>query len=369
MMNLPAEYLCLKAEYDAAIEKVLLKGDFIKGEAVSSFEKNLGNYLNIKNVIGCGNGTDALQIALMAIGIGLGDEVIIPAFGYISVIEVVCLLGAQPVLVDVDSSYFQLDLAKVRSAISDKTRAIVPVHLFGQCGDFSNLLKIAQEHHLYIIEDCAQALGATYDFNGKKRFLGGIGHIGCTSFFPTKNLSCYGDGGAIFTNDDELAVKIRKIANHGQVRKYEHQIIGVNSRLDTIQAAILDIKLKYLDISLLKKENIASFYLEELKDISAIELPKVQSGAKHTWHQFTIKVENQQRDLLKHFLKEKGIQSVVYYSRTFYQQEAYQKYKSDCPVAENLAHTVLSLPVHDQLNKADVIAICQAIKEFFYGKY
>lgn len=368
MINLPAEYLCLKAEYDAAIEKVLLKGDFINGEAVKTFEESLSNYLGIKNIIACGNGTDALQIALMALNIGPGDEVIIPAFSYVSVIEVICLLGAQPVLVDVDTSFYQLDVSKVLSAINDKTKAIIPVHLFGQCGDLSVLLKIAQDRNLFIIEDCAQALGATYELKDEVRFLGGIGHIGCTSFFPTKNLGCFGDGGAIFTDDDALADKIRKIANHGQIKKYEHQLVGVNSRLDTIQAAILNVKLKYLDISLLKKENIASLYLEELKDIEAVELPELQYGAKHSWHQFTIKVKDSQRDLLKQFLDTKGIQSMIYYGQTLSQQVAYQKYKSDCPVAEDIVHTVLSLPIHDQLSKADVMAICLAIKEFFYGK-
>lgn len=361
MIDLSAEYSSRKAEFDEAILEVLERGDFIKGKAVADFENNLSAYLNVKNVVSCGNGTDALQIALMALGIGKGDEVILPAFSYIAVIEVVCLLGATPVLVDVEPEYFQMPVDLIAQAITPKTKVIVPVHLFGQCADMDALMEIAKKHHLYIVEDCAQAIGATY----RQQYLGTIGHIGCTSFFPTKNLACYGDGGALMTNDDKIAEKIKMIASHGQQQKYHHEILGINSRLDTLQAAILNVKLKYLSASLEIKKQVAAQYINKLKDLEHIVLPDTFADVNNSWHQFTIRVKNGQRDELKSYLKLKNIDSMVYYPKVLNQQEAYLKFKGNYPVSETLTNEVLSLPVHDRLTPEQVNYICNTIKEFY----
>ncbi len=369
MMDLSAEYLQQKAKIDRAIQEVLLSGAFVRGKEVTVFEENLSAFLQVNYTISCGNGTDALQIALMSLGISQGDEVIIPAFTYAAVAEVICLLGAIPVFADVDETYFQINPAKIERLISSKTKAIVPVHLFGQCGDMDEILTIAEKYDLYIVEDNAQALGAQYfsDSFGKKS-LGGIGHIGCTSFFPTKNLACYGDGGALFTNDKELAEKIRMIANHGQRKRYEHEVLGVNSRLDTLQAAILKVKLDHLPDSLERKKEIAEYYLQHLKGIDGLSLPKSHPAADHTWHQFTLKVKNGKRDKLQTFLKENGIQSMIYYTKTVYQQKAYEKYKTNtCAVSELLATEVLSLPIHSNLKEEELNFICTTLSAFDYG--
>jgi dTDP-4-amino-4,6-dideoxygalactose transaminase len=258
MIDLAAEYQLLKDELDPAIQQVLEKGNYIQGEEVKIFEQQLAAYLQVKHVISCANGTDALQIALMALNITNGDEVIIPAFAYISVIEVICLLGAKPVLVDVNLDTFQIDENEIKLAINSKTKAIIPVHLFGQCGNLEAILSIAKANQLYVIEDNAQALGAKY----QHQFLGTLGDIGCTSFFPTKNLACFGDGGALFTNDDLLAEKIKAIASHGQKEKYNHVMLGLNSRLDTLQASILSVKLSHLNQNLIKRREIATQYLK-----------------------------------------------------------------------------------------------------------
>ncbi|RRN77059.1 DegT/DnrJ/EryC1/StrS family aminotransferase, partial [Pseudoxanthomonas sp. SGD-10] len=307
MIDLPAEYQDRKTEFDKAIEEVLRKGDFIKGKAVIDFEQAFSTYLGTKHVISCGNGTDALQIALMASGIKKGDEVILPAFSYVAVIEVVCLLKAKPVLVEVDPVFFQIEPKSVSDAITDRTRAIIPVHLFGQCGNMTEILQIAEQHNLYVIEDAAQAIGASY----KNRKLGTLGHIGCTSFFPTKNLACYGDGGAVITDDDDIAERIRMIASHGQRRKYHHEILGVNSRLDTIQAAILNVKLKYLDDNLAIKKAVAERYLADLQGIGQILTPEQHPSVSHSWHQFTIRAKDGSRDSLKDWLKNKGVDSMI----------------------------------------------------------
>lgn len=369
MIDLSAEYLQQKTETDQAIQEVLTSGEFVRGKAISAFEQNLSKYFNIKHTISCGNGTDALQIALMALEIGEGDEVIIPAFSFAAVAEVICLLGAIPVFADVEEVYYQLDCTKLEQLIGPKTKAIVPVHLFGQCADMDAIMALAQKHNLYVIEDSAQALGASYFSKvSKKQFLGGIGHIGCTSFFPTKNLACYGDGGALFTNDALLAEKIRMIANHGQRKRYEYEVIGVNSRLDTLQAAILNVKLNYLSQSLDRKKEIAQHYLQDLKDIDGLVLPQSHSAVSHSWHQFTIRVKNGKRDALQAFLKENGIQAMIYYAKTLDQQQAYSAFKKHaCPVSEMLVTEVLSLPIHSLLKDQELSTICKAVKTFFHG--
>ena len=368
MIDLAAEYQLLKPILEEKIIRVLEKGNYIKGEEVTIFENNLAQYLKVKQVISCGNGTNALQIALMALGIGHGDEVIIPAFSYIAAIEVTCLLGATPVLVDVDPTYFQINHSALEKAITPKTKAIIAVHLFGQSGNLEELLQIALKHNIPIIEDNAQALGAKYILHNEEKFLGTFGVIGCTSFFPTKNLSCFGDGGALFTNDDELAKKIRMIANHGQIKKYEHKMLGINSRLDTLQAVILNHKLNHLSKNLSIKQNIAVQYLKELANLSFIQLPKVHLHNIHSWHQFTIKVPAHQRDELKSFLKQKGIETMVYYPNTLNQQQAYTHFKVYAPVSENLCKGVLSLPIHSLLHKGEINYVSNGIKAFFHAK-
>jgi UDP-2-acetamido-2-deoxy-ribo-hexuluronate aminotransferase len=368
MMALSAEYFQQKAEIDEAIQEVLNSGEFVRGKAVSVFEQNLSDYLQIRHTISCGNGTDALQIALMALEIGRGDEVIIPAFSYAAVAEVICLLGAVPVFGDVEETYYQIDHTKVEELIGPKTKAIIPVHLFGQCANMDAIVTIAERHQLFIIEDNAQALGADYQSKSfGKKSLGGIGHIGCTSFFPTKNLACYGDGGALFTNDQGLAEKIRMIANHGQRKRYQHEVIGVNSRLDTLQAAILNVKLNYLPVSLKRKQEIADYYAQHLKSIEEIVLPQSYSAVTHTWHQFTLRVRNSKRDALQAFLKDQGIQTMVYYAKTLDQQQAYSRFKKhQSPVSELLATEVLSLPIHPNLTEEELLFICRSINNFFY---
>ena len=367
MIDLATEYQLHQPLLEKEISAVLQKANYINGEEVRLFEKQLAQYLKVKHVISCGNGTDALQIALMALNVGVGDEVIIPAFSYIAVIEVVYLLGATPILVDVDSEYFQFDNLALEKAITSKTKAIIPVHLYGQGGNLEILLQIAKKHQIAIIEDTAQALGAKYQLNTEEKFLGTFGDIGCTSFFPTKNLAAFGDGGALFTNDDALATKIRMIANHGQKIKYEHEIMGVNSRLDTLQATILLFKLNHLEDQLAIKKNLASQYLEELEGLPSTQLPKVHQQHLHSWHQFTIKVPAEQRDNLKSFLYQNGVESMIYYPKPLNQQKAYSLNKEYFPVSERLCKVVLSLPIHPMLKKEDIHYVCNQIKAFFHA--
>lgn len=361
MIDLATEYQLLKNELNPAIHHVLAKGNYIQGEEVKIFEQQLADYLQVKHVISCANGTDALQIALMALGIKTDNEVIIPAFSYISVIEVICLLGVKPVLVDVNPETYQLDENQIKQSITSKTKAIIPVHLFGACGNLEAILKIAKAHQIFVIEDNAQALGAKY----KNQFLGDFGDIGCTSFFPTKNLACFGDGGALFTNDDLLAEKIRAIANHGQKGKYNHISIGLNSRLDTLQAAILSVKLTHLDKYLAQRKAIANQYLQELEGVTEITLPKVDSNCETSWNQFTIQIKNNKRDLLKNFLQENGIESMIYYPKSLNQQEAYINFNDSHKNSNNLALEVLSLPIHPLLMQNEVLIIAKQIKTFF----
>nr|MBC7612852.1 DegT/DnrJ/EryC1/StrS family aminotransferase [Pseudopedobacter sp.] len=369
MIDLAAEYQQMQPSISNEIEKVLSSGNYIKGDGVTLFENKLAEYLSVKNVIGCGNGTDALQIALMAIDLKPGDEVIIPAFAYVSVIEVVCLLGGIPVLVDIEDQYFQIDSSKIEKAITPITKAIIPVHLFGQSGDLQKIIAIAKKHQLFVIEDNAQALGGKLIIDGKENMLGTLGHIGCTSFFPTKNLGGFGDGGALFTNDDELAHRIRMISNHGQQKKYEHEIMGINSRLDSLQAAILKFKLQYLDQNLSIKRSIAAKYIQELSSCKEITIPSKNTDGIHSWHQFTIKVKKGKRNALKDFLKNQGIETMIYYPKSLHQQKAYTNFRVFSPISDHICDSVLSLPIHSLLKLEEVSFISHTIKDFFNAKH
>lgn len=359
MVDLQTQYQQIKEEIDIAIKDVIDSAAFVKGRQVTEFANHLAEWLSVKHVIPVGNGTDALQIALMALGLKPGDEVITPDFTFIATAEVVALLGLKPVVVDVDKDTMNISVEAVKSAITQKTKAIVPVHLFGQCANMEPLIQIAKEHNLYIVEDACQAIGAEYQFADKTRKLAGtIGHIGCTSFFPSKNLGCYGDGGALFTNDDQLASCIRAIANHGMQVRYYHDMVGVNSRLDTIQAAILDVKLRYLTQYTVARQKAALVYDEAFANNSHLTCPVRAPYSTHVFHQYTLQVNNIDRNQLREQLAEAAIPAMIYYPVPLHLQKAYQdsRYKpGDFPVSELLSATVISLPMHtcltdEQLN-------------------
>jgi UDP-2-acetamido-2-deoxy-ribo-hexuluronate aminotransferase len=355
LLDLSKQHNLIKDEMVYALEALLVKGDFIQGAEVRLFEKELSDLLEIPHVITCGNGTDALQIALMAFGFKRGDEVIVPAFTYIATLEVIELLGLKPVLVDVDPDNFFISLEGVKDAITPKTVAIIPVHLYGQCGDMESLMQLANFYDIKIIEDNAQSLGSTYTFStGQKKFLGNLGHIGTTSFFPSKNLGALGDGGAILTSDPELAAKIRMIANHGQKEKYQHQVVGVNSRLDTLQAAFLRIKLRYFSDSLAGRKRVAERYNLCLYGLSGLNIPFQNPDSDHTYNQYTIRISGGQRDYLKENLRLNGISTMVYYPIPLHLQAGYRHLNyqiGDFPVAEQLASDVLSLPIDPFLSE------------------
>lgn len=367
MVDLQSQYLHIKEDIDRSIQAVIDSAAFIKGPAVISFQKNLEQYTGAKHVIPVGNGTDALQIALMALGLQPGDEVITPTFTFIATAEVVALLGLKPVVVDVDWDTMNISVEAVRKAITPRTKAIVPVHLFGQCADMEALMAIAKEHNLYIVEDACQAIGAVYTFaNGTQKQAATMGDIGCTSFFPSKNLGCYGDGGAIFTNDDELAAKMRAIANHGMVVRYYHDTIGVNSRLDSIQAAVLDAKLPHLDEYIEARQKAAAYYDEAFKNNSHILIPTRAANSTHVFHQYTLRLIEVDREALRNALAEAGIPAMIYYPVPLHMQKAYQdsRYKEgDFPVAERLAKCVLSLPMHTELDEEQLAYITQNVLE------
>lgn len=367
MVDLQSQYLHIKEDIDRSIQAVIDSAAFIKGPAVISFQKNLEQYTGAKHVIPVGNGTDALQIALMALGLQPGDEVITPTFTFIATAEVVALLGLKPVVVDVDWDTMNISVEAVRKAITPRTKAIVPVHLFGQCADMEALMAIAKEHNLYIVEDACQAIGAVYTFaNGTQKQAATMGDIGCTSFFPSKNLGCYGDGGAIFTNDDELAAKMRAIANHGMVVRYYHDTIGVNSRLDSIQAAVLDAKLPHLDEYIEARQKAATYYDEAFKNNSHILIPTRAANSTHVFHQYTLRLIEVDREALRNALAEAGIPAMIYYPVPLHMQKAYQdsRYKEgDFPVAERLANCVLSLPMHTELDEEQLAYITQNVLE------
>lgn len=353
MVDLRGQYLHIQSEINEAMQEVLASAAFINGSQVKEFSRNLALYNGIKHVVTCGNGTDALQIAFMALGLKPGDEVIVPVHTYVATAEVIALLRLVPVFVDCDEDHFTIDVNQIEDKITPRTRAIAPVHLYGQCADMEPLLEIARRNHLFVVEDTAQAIGATYTFSdGTRRRAGCMGTIGATSFFPSKNLGCYGDGGALFVDDDALAERVRMIANHGQRVKYHHDIIGCNSRLDTLQAAILNVKLKYLDRYTEARQQAAARYDELLKDVAGIILPKRTENSTHVFHQYTIRVLNHRRDALKAYLTEQGIPSMIYYPVPLHLQKAYiQEGKGigTFPVAERLSEEVLSLPMHTEL--------------------
>jgi dTDP-4-amino-4,6-dideoxygalactose transaminase len=369
MVDLRSQYDKIKSEVDSAIQEVIDTTAFINGPQVKAFGESLAEYTGAKYVITCANGTDALQIAMMALDFKPGDEVIVPAFTYVATVEVIALLGLKPVFIDVISDTYELDLSQLEEKLTSRTVGIVPVHLYGQCSDMEPILTFAKKHSLKIIEDTAQAIGAVYTFSdGRQAQAGTIGDIGTTSFFPSKNLGCYGDGGAIFTNDSDLAKKLQMIANHGQAKKYHHESIGVNSRLDTIQAAILNIKLKHLDRYSASRNEVAGRYDESFKNHLEIKTPIRAKNSTHVFHQYTIQVEGADRDELKNYLAEKGVPSMVYYPISLHQQVAYQGYgykKGDFPVAESLCTKVLSLPVHTEMKLEDQEYIIETVKSFF----
>lgn len=373
MVDLKGQYMKIKPEVDAAIQNVIDNTAFINGPIVKEFAQNLSNYMGGCHVIPCANGTDALQIALMALDLKPGDEVIVPAFTYVASAEVIGLLGLTPVMVDVDYNTFNVTVDNVKKALSDKTKAIIPVHLFGQSCDMEPILAFAKEHHLYVIEDNAQAIGAEYTFSdGHKEKTGTMGTIGCTSFFPSKNLGCYGDGGAIFCKDDALAEKLRMIANHGQKVKYHHSVIGCNSRLDSIQAAILNVKLKHLDEYGKARYEAASYYTEKLKAFDPEEefliTPKELEQSTHVYHQYTLKIKNGKRDALKQFLADAGIPSMIYYPLPLQEQEAFKpitRAAEDLTIAKDIAYSVLSLPVHTELTHEIQNEVLNAVRKYF----
>lgn len=362
MVDLQSQYEEIKKDIDESIEKVIQTAAYINGPAVNEFALNLANWNNSKHVIPCANGTDGLQIAMMALDLKPGDEVIVPAFTYIATVEVIALLGLIPVFVDVDPDTFNINIDKVEELISNKTKAIVPVHLYGQCVDMDPILEIARKRNLHVIEDLAQAIGSEY--KGIKA--GNLGHIGVTSFFPSKNLGCYGDGGALITNDDFLADRIKMIANHGQSKKYYHDSIGVNSRLDTLQAAILIEKLKKLEQYTSSRQRAAEYYdtnLMEHGDLVCI--PKRAIYSSHVFHQYTIKVK-ENRNELKDFLANKGIPSMIYYPLPIPKQKAYKHYTDqEFETSNKLANQVLSLPMHTHLKEEDQAFICETINSYF----
>ena len=369
MVDLKGQYDKIREEVNAEIQKVLDTTAFINGPKVKEFASHLAEYNRVKHVIPCGNGTDALQIALMALGLKPGDEVVVPAFTYVATAEVIGLLGYTPVMVDVDYTSFNVTVKNIERALTAKTKAIVPVHLFGQSCDMEPILKFASEHHLYVVEDNAQAIGAEYTFSdGTKKKTGTMGTIGCTSFFPSKNLGCYGDGGALMTDDDELAEKIRMIANHGQKVKYHHSVLGCNSRLDTLQAAILDVKLKHLDEYGAARYEAAQYYTRRLSGIEGIITPAEMPYSTHVYHQYTLKVLNGRRDVLKKFLEEGGIPAMVYYPLPLQQQEAFKpitRAAESLDMAERLACSVLSLPIHTEMTPEQQDLVIERIKEFY----
>ena len=368
MVDLQSQYQEIKSEIEVALQEILESASFINGPAVKSFQQNLENYLGVKHVIPCANGTDALQVSLMALGLKAGDEVITTTFTFIATAEVIALLGLTPVLVDIYPDTFNMDMEAVERAITPKTKAIIPVHLFGQCADMEKLMALAEKHNLAVIEDNCQAIGADYLYkNGSKKKAGTIGLLGCTSFFPSKNLGCYGDGGAVFTNDDNLAHQLRGIVNHGMFVRYYHDLVGVNSRLDSIQAAILDIKLKKIDTYIQKRQQAAEYYNAAFQNHKNIKTPVTAAFTNHVFHQYTLVLEGIDRDKLIAYMSEKQIPVMIYYPVPLHLQKAYisGRYKSgDFPVSERLSNQVISLPMHTELDNEQLSYIAGSLLEF-----
>lgn len=368
MVDLIGQYNKIQEKVDKSIIDVVRSSQYINGPEVKLFQKELEEYLDVKHVIPCANGTDALQIAMMALGLKSGDEVITASFTYVATVEVIGLLQLTPVLIEVNPDTFNLDIESIKKAITPKTKAIVPVHLFGQTSDMEEIMKIAKEYNLFVIEDTAQAIGSEYTFSdGSTTKSGTIGDFGTTSFFPSKNLGCYGDGGAIFTNNDELATKARMVANHGQSKQYHHDKIGVNSRLDSIQAAILRCKLPYLNDYIKYRNNAATVYDKAFVDIDWLETPVRVNNSTHVFHQYTLKTKGVNRDALREYLKENGVPAMVYYPVPVHKQKAYDYLDSsenDFEITMKLSESVISLPMHTELDQEQLDFIISTIKNF-----
>lgn len=368
MVDLVSQYEKIKPSIDSAILDVIGNAYFINGPEVTSFQKDLESYLGVKHVIPCANGTDALQIAMMALDLKPGDEVITPSFTYIATTEVIALLGLKPVFVEVDKDSFCIDVNEIEKAITSKTKAIVPVHLYGQAANMNAIMEIASRHNLYVVEDNAQAIGSDYHLtNGSVVKTGTIGHIGCTSFFPSKNLGCYGDGGALFTNDDILAKKIKMIANHGQSIKYHHDVVGCNSRLDTIQAAILRIKLRQLDNYIDARRDVADYYDSVFGTVKGVQIPFRSHDSKHVFHQYTLILEGHDRNDLNEYLASKEIPSMIYYPIPAHKQKMFASFGSAntlLPVTDWLTERVISLPIHTEMQEEQLEYITQSVLEY-----
>jgi UDP-2-acetamido-2-deoxy-ribo-hexuluronate aminotransferase len=368
MVDLQSQYLNIKSDIDNGIREVVDSCAFINGPAVKRFQENLEKYLGVKHVIPCANGTDALQVSMMALSLKPGDEVISVSFTFIATVEVIALLGLTPVLVDVDPDTFNIDPAEIEKAITPRTKAIVPVHLFGQCAPMEEILAIAKKHNLFVIEDACQAIGADYYYaDGSTKKAGVMGDVGCTSFFPSKNLGCYGDGGAIFTNDDELAKQLRIIVNHGMAVRYYHDCIGVNSRLDSIQAAILDVKLRHLDEYAAKRRAAANYYDNAFSNNPKLKTPGRYPKSNHVFHQYTLRLNGVDRQGLQDHLASKGIPAMVYYPVPLHQQKAFENpafKKGKFPVTEQLSASVISLPMHTELDAEQISFITESVLEF-----
>jgi len=365
IINTVSEYNKIKPEIDQAIFRVLESGVYINGPEVKNFELELANFLNVKHCVSCANGTDALKIALLSLGLQKGDEVLVPSFTFVSTAEVVVLLGYKPVFVDVDFRTFLIDVESIKQSITKKTKAIIPVHLFGQSANMKEIMKISRQYNLWVIEDAAQSLGALCS---NSKYTGTIGHIGTTSFYPTKNLNCFGDGGAIFTNDNRLEKKLRLISNHGQKQKYIYTEIGLNSRLDAIQASILRVKLKYLNAMNECRRKNAKLYNSKLKKINEIIIPYcVATMDFHIFHQYTLIIKNKKnRDALKDFLDKKGISTMIYYPKALHQESPYKIFNfKKHKISEDLSKKVLSLPIHSELSTQEIEYVCENIINFF----
>jgi UDP-2-acetamido-2-deoxy-ribo-hexuluronate aminotransferase len=374
MVDLKGQYTRLKEEIDAAINGVLQSANFINGPEVDCFSKELARWIGVKHVIPCANGTDALQLAIMALQLQAGDEVIVPAFTYVAAVEVISLLGFKPVFVDVDPHTFNLDVIDVRRKITQKTKLIIPVHLFGQCANMEEIITISKKYDLKIVEDNAQAIGASCRFSdGRSVNAGTIGDFGITSFFPSKNLGCYGDGGALFTNNDDLAARVKMMANHGQRIKYHHDLIGCNSRLDSIQAAILRIKLRYLDEFTEKRRSVAAYYRSQLRSVQGISVPFCSNFSTHVYNQFTLRIDLSDRfhirdirDRLQNGLINRGIPAMIYYPVPLHLQKAYCSLEypiGSLPMSERLCESVLSIPIHTEITEDELKFITDSIKE------
>ena len=369
MVDVRSQYLKIKDEIDVGIQEVLVNTSFINGPQVKKFKQNFEAYLGVKHVIPCANGTDALQIAMMAVGLKPGDEVIVPAFTYVATAEVIGLLGLKPVMVDVDTDTFNINMDSLKAAVTERTKAIVPVHLYGQAANMEAIMMIAETHNLWVIEDNAQAIGADYTLNdGRTAKTGTIGHIGCTSFYPSKNLGCYGDGGAMYTNDDALAELLYKIANHGQEVRYYHDVIGCNSRLDSIQAVVLSAKLPHLDAYCRARQEVAAYYDRVFRDINGLKIPARAPYSTHVYHQYTLQVKDGKRDLLKKWLDDHQVPNMIYYPVPLYKQEAFKSYVPENFRLENteeLCASVISLPIHTEMTEDQLDYISEQVRSFF----